>query len=43
MRLTYNSLYVFLFVFFYVLITTSVNRDHHPTMVGLVLRLCAGI
>jgi hypothetical protein len=36
MRLTYNSLYVFLFVFFYVLITTSVNRDHHPTMVGLV-------
>jgi hypothetical protein len=46
MRLTYNSLYVFLFVFFYVLITTSVNRDHHPTMVGLVflaLTLTAGM
>ncbi|MFZ1157463.1 MAG: hypothetical protein WAO10_06770, partial [Candidatus Sulfotelmatobacter sp.] len=45
MRLTYNSLYVFLFVFFYVFIVTSVNRDHRPTIVGLVflaLTLTAG-
>ncbi len=45
MRLTYNSLYVFLFVFFYVFIVFSVNRDHHPTIVGLVflaLTLTAG-
>jgi RsiW-degrading membrane proteinase PrsW (M82 family) len=45
MRLTYNSLYAFLFVFFYVFIITSVNRDHHPTMVDLVflaLTLAAG-
>jgi hypothetical protein len=45
MRLTFNSLYVFLFVFFYVFIVTSVNRDHHPTLAGLVflaLTLTAG-
>jgi hypothetical protein len=41
----FNSLYAFLFVFFYVFIITSVNRDHHPTMVDLVflaLTLAAG-
>ncbi len=45
-RLTYNSLCVFLFVFIYVYITTAVNRDNHPTMVGLVvlaLILAAGL
>ena len=46
MRFTQDCVYVFLFVFFYVLITTSVNRDHHPTIVGLVflaLTLTAGM
>jgi hypothetical protein len=45
-RLTYNSLYVFVFVFIYVYILLWTNRDHHPTMVGLVflaLILAAGL
>jgi hypothetical protein len=37
MRLTYDSLYAFLFVFFYVYIMARTNRDHHPQMVGLVV------
>lgn len=36
-RLTYNSLYVFLFAFFYASVIFGINRDHHPTMSALVL------
>jgi hypothetical protein len=38
MRLTCNSLYVFLFVFVYVYMIGAVNRDHRPTIGGLVWR-----
>jgi len=35
-RLTIRSLYVFLFVFIYGYILLGINRDNHPTMMGLV-------
>jgi len=37
MRFTPDCVYVFLFVFFYGYIVLGINRDHHPTMVDLVL------
>jgi hypothetical protein len=37
MRFTQDCVYIFLFVFFYGYIILGINRNHHPTMVGLVL------
>ena len=37
LRLTHHSLYAFLFGFTYAYVVFGINRDHHPTMTGLVL------
>lgn len=36
MRLTADSLYTFLLVFGYLYLLLRINRDHHPTMMGIV-------